>query len=100
MGRKTGYRYRCSHGQCRGRVTLPRQLTEYVRPRHCHRCGRDQLKLDQYRHTVELSPRRVCACSGYPFPHRRGCQPWCVFSERLPTDDEQAARYGQPTDEA
>lgn len=94
MSRKNGYRYRCARRSCRARVTLPRKMEQYARPPRCHSCGCKQLTLDVYRHRVELHKSRTCHCSGYPFPHRTGCQPWCINSKRLPTEQERADRYG------
>lgn len=93
MGRKTAYRYRCSHDRCRTRRTLVKPLEHYVREPRCRCCG-GPLTLDRYRNTQELAPDRVCRCDGYWFPHRRGGGVWCIHHPTGPTDEDYRERYG------
>lgn len=78
MGRKKGYRYRCSDStNCRKRVTLPKHLAEYVRkPPACKSCGKP-LTLDRCRQERKDTVFNSCLCDALPYPHRMGGAQGC-----------------------
>lgn len=100
MGRKIGYRYRCSRQACRTRRTLPRRLEQYVREPRCRCCG-GSLTLDVYRQRKGASEGRpTCYCDGVHYPHREGGTVWCRHHPTGPTDRDFIERYGRNCMEA
>ena len=85
------YNYRCTRKGCRSRKTLKRKKEEYIRTPCCPVCGGN---LSHDPEPRRRSKRDRCLCDGYPFPHRRGTAPWCVDSQREPTEQEYQERYG------
>jgi len=83
------YNYRCGSDGCRKRTVLKHKVHHAT----CKHCG-GNLNYDpevKRRHKKE-----VCYCGGPDFnPHRKGWAPWCLHSERLPTDEEYIDRYGE-----
>lgn len=76
--------YRCTHRDCRQRITLTRRIEKYFRVPKCRGCGRELTgQID--REPRQRAKRDVCGCSGYWFPHRRGSK-WCDFSARQLTE--------------
>jgi len=80
--------YRCTSHRCRKRKTL-KEKNHYVQ---CNECG------GVMKHDPEVKRRHKrerCYCDGPAFaPHRRGYAPWCIHSNRTPTDEEYRERYG------
>lgn len=62
----------CRCKKCRARRSLRQKPDEYLRPPKCKSCGNNTWVIDVYRFRKEMSSSRVCGCSGYWFPHRRG----------------------------
>lgn len=82
--------YRCTHGDCRKRVTLARRIEQYIRPPKCPGCWRD-LSGSPDREPRRRARRDVCGCSGYWFPHRKGSR-WCDFSRATLTEADHEQR--------
>lgn len=90
-----GYQYRCSKDDCRARITLRKKLEQYVRDKLCPGCGKDSLKPAYIKERIR-NTKRACRCDGYIYPHHKGTAPWCIHSNRLPTNKEHEQRkyYG------
>lgn len=85
--------YRCTHANCRRRVTLRKPREWYVRKPRCPGCGRT-LKGQRDSAMRARDKRRACYCGkvpnsrGYAWPHRRGSIKFCEFSREPLTDDD------------
>ncbi len=87
--------YRCTHDDCRQRVSLPRRRERYVCPPRCPACRRP-LTGRPDREPKRRAMRDRCGCAGYWFPHRKGSGVWCEHSRRRPSDADYEARgYGR-----
>ena len=79
--------YRCTRASCRLRTTLKKRIEQYVIAKFkvCPACG------GRLSHDPELkrrSSREVCRCDGYPFPHKKGTEPWCHDAKIGPSDED------------
>lgn len=88
---KKGFRYRCT--DCGTRRTLARKVEQYLRVPPCRCCGSKRFTFDKFRNERELK-YKPCSCDGYHFPHRPGGGVWCIHSDRQPSPDDHAARFG------
>ena len=84
--------YRCSHKNCRKRVTLARRKEKYFREPRCGECRRP-LKGKEDLAMRERDKHRTCKCSGYMFPHSKTSL-WCEQSKKRPSDADYEMRYG------
>jgi len=82
--------YRCTHADCRRRVTLRQRLERYVRAPRCPECRRELTGRPDMAKRREAKRQR-CGCPGYSFPHRKGSGCWCDHSKRKPTDADWKA---------
>jgi hypothetical protein len=89
------YNYRCTRRrECGARKTLRQPIERYHRRPVCPACGRDTLKTVNDKEKSR-NRRRKCTCDGYPFPHHKGTEPWCIHALRGPTDEDYEGRYGK-----
>lgn len=90
--------YRCSRTTCRQRVSLPRTIERYARPKLCPACAHDTLRLDRWKKRDHR--RSACHCEGYIFRHRRGslrCRDY--RGSRIPEDWKHDLEWGRMNNE-
>lgn len=87
--RERSYSVPCRCTKCGTRQTLGKLPKYYIRPRRCPKCGNRKWYVDKWMRT--RGTKQKCNCTGWWFPHRRGCK-HCDLS---PTAEQDAAeRYG------
>lgn len=89
-------RMRCSQGRsgCGARFTLRQHPSQYERAPQCPCCHGTSLVIVEEERRREAKRQGVCRCHMYPFPHRRGGLPMCVYGPlhgQEPSRDDLAA---------
>ena len=86
------YRYRCTDRKnCGKSVTLRKKKEHYATEPVCTECGGKINSIHEKERA--RNKQRTCYCDEYPFPHRKGTEPWCVHAKIGPTDEDYRERY-------
>lgn len=87
------YNHRCSkHGTCGKRVTLRRDIDNYIRRPKCPRCKCDTLR-NVTKDVRKQGQQRKCFCDGMSYPHAKGTG-FCNYNDKLTAADLEERHVG------